>query len=527
MPSLGNFEALAQASVQSTLNDKRHQEENQPTSGGGASFARDAFGQHAFARHSWALTLVAGFTTLASFANNLVIAPFFGTGAERDAFFVALALPANCIALFASTVAVMLIPTYLAIGATSVRFAVGLRSITWVVGLALGVAMYAFAAPLARLLAPDYGPESLRLTIDLLRLLAPAVPLMMVVHLRQALCQAERRYWRASLPILAGVAAGLVFNALFIPRLGIRAVAFSYTLSAAVAFLLSGGLADLHRGWGDLRLAVSFLLGAAPLVLACALQRLPWAFERRFAAGLPTGAVSELASAAQVVSVFSAVAGAGVAAAILPALVHAGRSGNRHSVALQYRAGLRLALFMNVLPLAMTLALATPLVRVIFQRGAFDAASTAGVSACLTYLAVATFAASLGAVPWQFLLSVQKPQALVRAAAAELATYLLAAPLLAAALGARGLALAAALRCCVGFGVVAHAAARAHAAFDFGAQVWKILAAALVAAVVGFAALRASPWELVALALPPLAYLACARLFAVPEATTLLRRILG
>ena len=105
------------------------------------------------------------------------------------------------------------------------------------------------------------------------------------------------------------------------------------------------------------------------------------------ATGLGTGAVSWLDYAFRLMYMPIGLFGVSIATASLPTISgHAADRNDRGSPDERCRAGCRMMLMLNVPATIGLLVLATPIVRLIFERGRFTAADTAATAAALMCL---------------------------------------------------------------------------------------------------------------------------------------------
>jgi peptidoglycan biosynthesis protein MviN/MurJ (putative lipid II flippase) len=102
--------------------------------------------------------------------------------------------------------------------------------------------------------------------------------------------------------------------------------------------------------------------------------------ERYFASGLPDGQLSYLGYGTKVGKIVANVLGAGITTAIFPAMARAySRQGERGLVD-RTEYGMRLTVAVSLPALAILSAVSVPLIIVLFERGAFDRATTLSVS---------------------------------------------------------------------------------------------------------------------------------------------------
>jgi putative peptidoglycan lipid II flippase len=144
----------------------------------------------------------------------------------------------------------------------------------------------------------------------------------------------------------------------------------------------------LSHGWRRLMPLRSDRVGEIarlmmPFVLFGALIHSTSLFERYFASGLPDGQLSYLEYAFKISGIVIALVGSSVATAVFPAMTRAQvRAGNSGLIE-QAEYGLRLTLILCLPALTIISAVAEPLVKLLFEHGAFRHADTLSVSRVL------------------------------------------------------------------------------------------------------------------------------------------------
>ena len=393
---------------------------------------------------------------VAGFGRDLLIAAALGAGPVADAFFVSLKLANFLRRLFAEgAFAAAFVPLYVRLRAqggpaAAARFAgEALSGLTLV--LLLVVALGELAMPwLVRVMATGFAPGSQQyaLAVELGRITFPYLLLISLAALLASALQAEQRFAAAAFaPTILNlvlIAALLVTGArddaaACVLAWGVLAAGFAQLAWLAVAagragvaprLRPPGPSPELHR---LVRLIGPGLLGIG--VVQLNLMVASW-----FATHLPAGTVSYLFYADRLVQLPLGIVGVALGTALLPALSRAvgERAGECQAINRALEAGLVLGL-----PAAVgLLLLAQPIVTVLFQRGAFDAADAVATAQVLAALALGLPAQVLAKVLAPGFFAREDTATPVRVAVAALLVNLVAAALLAPILGHVGIALA-------------------------------------------------------------------------------------
>jgi len=340
-------------------------------------------------------------------ARDVVLAFFFGAGHAMDAYNIAYRIPNLLRDLFAEgAMSAAFVPTF-------TRYLTGRsRDEAWrlgnvvlntllVITLALVVAGMVFAGPLVGLLAGAYRaePGKFELTVFLSRILMPFLTLVAVAAACMGMLNALRRFFVPALsPAMYNV--GTIVTVLtLVPVftwLGIRPI-----IAVAVGSL-AGGLGQVAIQWPLLRregFRYRFVLDwhdeglrevarlMLPAVIGLAAVQVNLMVNSFLAAGEGKGAVSWLQYAFRLMYMPIGLFGVSIATAVLPSI-------SRHAAESDFAAlrgtlsnGLRTMLMLNVPATAGLIALAVPIVELLFQRGQFLPADTAATAAAVVFYA--------------------------------------------------------------------------------------------------------------------------------------------
>jgi putative peptidoglycan lipid II flippase len=370
------------------------------------------------------LTLV---SRVLGMVRDMMMARFVGAGLASDAFLIAWRLPNLFRALFAEgAFAAVFVPFFnrRMAEAEAAEEGAGLKAAIAFAGEVLSVlfpflvlftlAMLAATGPVVWAMTggfPDGGPEKFALAKHLTQITFPYLGLISLVSLLGGILNSLNRFWvNAAAPVLLNIC---MIGALVFFR-GESQMATAET--QAIAVTVSGVVQLIWLIWSCRRAGVVLKLRWPRL--SPDVKKLLWligpaavgqgaiqfnllistSLAARF---LPQGAVSYLYYADRLNQLPLGLLGIGIGTAILPTLSRQIGSGNHKTAAATQNRALELALFLG-LPAAIALVVsATPLVRGVFQHGAFTAADTIGAAGALA-------AFSLG-VPAYVLIKVLTP----------------------------------------------------------------------------------------------------------------------
>ena len=326
-------------------------------------------------------------------AREMAIAWRYGIGAEVDAYQIALTVTTWLPMMLFGLAAVVLVPRLVALrrAGGDPGFTDEMNGTVLLVGLALASLTWA-AAPLAvELLTGSLAPRTRSLAESLTRDLAPVAFLIVVGGYLSARLQAREHYAYSfadaapalvialfvitgaggapTAPLLYGTLLGYVLYALWLVRMTARADP------------PLGRLRLRHRSdqW-PLVYGPFITMGLGQLFVTAALP-----VDQAFAAGLGEGAVSTLGYVNRITTLITSFGSVVFARALLPVLSGAVAEGDQELGRSQALKWAWLMAGLAAVGAAVAWLLAPLVVRILFERGAFDAGDTALVSEVLRY----------------------------------------------------------------------------------------------------------------------------------------------
>lgn len=334
-------------------------------------------------------------------AREMVVGAVFGTTAAYDAYLAAARIPDILFTLIAGgALGSAFIPTFTGTFARGDPGG-GWRLASAVVNLlvvaltaAAGLAWLAAPVLVSTLLAPGFPPDQQALTISLMRTMLVAPLFFGVSGVVMGVLNARQHFL---LPALAPsfLNLSLIGAAGFLaPRLGVRALALGYVVGAALHLAVQlPGLARVGVHYYPLLTlrdpgVREVLRLMAPRVLGLAAVQINFVVNTNLASRLGEGAVSALNYAWLLMLLPQGVFAQAVATVAFPTFAGQAARGERGAMRATLAATLR-SVFLLTIPAAVgLLVLARPLVALLFERGAFQAASTEAVAGALAFYAL-------------------------------------------------------------------------------------------------------------------------------------------
>ncbi len=363
--------------------------------------------------------------SLIGFVQRVVVTSQFGAGAEYDAFNTAFRIPDLLYSLFASgALASAFIPVYMTHLAqdrqrAAWRLVRAVAVLVFVVLSVFAVAAGAFAPLLIRaIIAPGFSPAQVELTAALMRIMLVATVIFGVSGLLMGVLQSNGSFiapalapWLYNLGIIFGalalrgwgaygLAAGVVAGALLHLTIQLPALARVWLASRAVIDAATPDIPTTQYALRTTQPATPALQPAPPDVRADVRQvvrlmlprmvglgavQINFIVNTNLASGMGEGAVSALTIAFAVMLLPQVAIAQAMATVLFPAIsAHAARGERAEFARLVARAiGM---VFMLSLPASIGLILlGQPLIRLLFERGAFDWRDTQAVSFALVW----------------------------------------------------------------------------------------------------------------------------------------------
>jgi putative peptidoglycan lipid II flippase len=337
-----------------------------------------------------------------------VLAYYFGAGDAMDAYKVAYRVPNLLRDLFAEgAMSAAFVPTFareLATGGKASAFRLGtyvVSALLLITGVFVVLGMV-FADPLVWLFASEYSevPGKLQLTVLLTRIMLPFLTFVALAAAFMGMLNALHHFF------VPAVSPAMFNVGSIVCTVGLVALMPGWGLPpiAAVAIgTIVGGLAQwlvqwplLRRegfryrpalDWRDERLRRVLLL-MGPSTIGLAATQVNVFVNTLLATREGTGAVSWLDAAFRLMYLPIGLFGVSIATATTPAISRLLAQGDTASVRKTIADGMVLMMLLNVPATVGLVVLAEPIVRLMYERGAFNPSDTLGAAAALQFYAI-------------------------------------------------------------------------------------------------------------------------------------------
>lgn len=388
-------------------------------------------------RAAFSVGAIYAFGSLVGFAQRMVVTSRFGASADYDAFNAAFRVPDLLFNLMAGgALASAFIPVYAGyLGRDQRAHAWRLARVVALLVLAVlsGLAVLAAAvapAVVDAVIAPGFTDAQAQLTVSLMRAMLVATVIFGLSGLLMGVLQSNGSFIPPALaPSLYN--AGIIFGALALGDLGIHGVAAGVVIGAvlhlgvqlpalgriarisySVSRILHPGLRGSEglslsaesgtrhtkygmrnteceirnpsRVWPDVRRILALMV---PRIVGLGAVQLNFIVNTNLASAMGSGAVSAVAVGFAVMLLPQAAIAQAVATVLFPAIsAHAAR-GEREAFGAKLTRAVNAVLALSLPASLALIVLGQPLIRLLFQRGAFDAEDARAVSFALAWFA--------------------------------------------------------------------------------------------------------------------------------------------
>jgi putative peptidoglycan lipid II flippase len=403
-----------------------------------------------------------------------VLAALFGAGNEMDAFVVAFRVPNLLRDLFAEgSMSAALVPTfsrYLTLRGKpqAWRLANNLLNALLLVTGAITAVGIAFAPAIVAGYAADFAsvPGKLELTVALTRIVLPFLMLVAVAAAMMGMLNSLHHYFMPSLsPAMFNIVT--IGGAFTLVPLSAR---FGWPPIAGVAVsAVLGGIAQIALQWPPLRREgfryrpmldwsdaglrqVLLLMGPGTIGLAATQVNI--FVNTLLATGQGTGAVSWLTYAFRIMYLPIGLFGVSVATAMLPAVSERAALNDEDGMREAVSRALALTMMLNVPATFGLLALATPIVKLLFEHGRFLATDTSPTATALQLYACGLIGYSAARIASPTFYALNQSRVPVIVSAGTITLNVLVSLLLVRFMGFQGLALGTSISAIVNGGVL-------------------------------------------------------------------------
>jgi putative peptidoglycan lipid II flippase len=328
---------------------------------------------------------------LAGAAKEIVVASRFGTSDAVDAFVLAFLIPSFAIGVVGGSLNSALVPAYVeARERTGPEAAQRLLSTTMALSVtllvALALALGALVPAVLPLMASSFVGAKLQLTRELCWLLLPCIVVAGTTMTWTAVLNAHQRFAPSAFASLLVPTLAMISVLVYGDRWGVRALAVG-TFAGYLAEACWVGVSLRRLGTsivprlGDLTPAVRQVLRQyVPMAAGMLVMNTNSLVDSIMAARLATGSVASLGYGNKLIAFGMGIGSVSLSSAVFPLFASLAASRDWARLARTIRLYARILLALTIPVTLAGIALSGPIVRLLFERGAFTPADTLSVA---------------------------------------------------------------------------------------------------------------------------------------------------
>lgn len=358
------------------------------------------------AKTTMGLMIVTLLSKVLGFGRELVLASSYGASLYSDAYLVALNIPNVIFAAIATALATTFIPIYYeanrdGIAGKGINFTNDVINLIVILGAGISILCFIFVEPLVKLFAIGFEGEILKITIKFTKILILGITFIALAEIMKAYLNANNNF---SIP---AVMFGIPFNLIIIlsifisKKLGPHILPIGTLIAILSRVILQYPYMKKYGYKYEVRLKVEnnyiekmFCL-LIPVLIGVGANQINSMIDRTLASTLQEGSISALNYASKLNGFVLGLFIASIAAVIYPILSKLSSDDDKEKFVNTVVKSINSVMILIIPISAGAMILATPIVKVLFQRGAFDAKATEMTSTALVFYSIGLIAFGL------------------------------------------------------------------------------------------------------------------------------------
>lgn len=351
------------------------------------------------AKSAFWLMVVTMLSKVLGFGREIILGYFYGTSAYSDVYIVAMNIP---LVVF-SSIGVALVTTFIPLyqeALTSkgeeraLKFSNNVMSIVVILSIILGVLGFVFAEPLVKLFAMHYTGEKLALAVKFVRIMIGGVVFIGLSNLMTSYLQIKGDFtipgmigFPNNIIIITSIILSAVTGNIYILAIGTLIGMLSQFLFQVPFAIKKGYKFKPTIDFKDEYLKKMLWL-VMPVLIGVAVNQINAMVDRSLASGLEDGVITALNNANRLNGFVMGMFIATLGAVIYPTLSKLSTENNKEKFAESVANSVNCVNLLVVPASVGAMILATPVVRILFERGAFNDRSTTLTATALVFYSV-------------------------------------------------------------------------------------------------------------------------------------------
>ena len=342
-----------------------------------------------------AIIIISAISKLLGLIRESVIAAYYGANYQTDAYRVAFDTPSIITGVIYAAIAITFIPVYSEFKNKTdeqrLYFVNNLINIVVLITVIIAALGVIFAPVLVRIVAPGFNKETFDLSVKLSVLLFPSIVFLALAYLANGYLQVNRSF---AAPASMGIPLNLIIilSVFFFCHYGIEALAIGSFIAMASQFLIQAPF--MFRQGFRFRPVIDFkepgfkkvLALSVPVLISTAFNEVSILIDKILASGLVAGSISVLDYAQKVNGIAGGIFFTSLATVFFPELSLT--SDDLCKFGKTVSMGLKIIILIAFPIMAVLFVLRIPIIRLLFERGAFDSSNTAVTSTVLGFFSI-------------------------------------------------------------------------------------------------------------------------------------------
>lgn len=353
--------------------------------------------------------MIAIFTLISKalgFLREVMIASKFGSGMETDTYFVAMTATVIVMGTLGAALNTTLIPVFSEIGEKKgkfgrLRYLNNILNIVFFITLILSILAFVFSPLIIKIMAKGFEGEQFDLAVRLNRIGLPIVIFLGFTYVFSGFLQSKQVFGPHAIMGIPYNLVFLIYLFFFAGNQSISTLMVISVIASATQFLIQlpavrhlGYRYSLYVDLNDPYLGKALIL-IIPVLLGSAVQQINVIIDKTLASDLVEGSISSLTYASRINDVIISVFVMAITTVVFPMLSQAFSQEDNEKVKRIFNQGINIILIITVPATIGIFILSEPMVRLFFQRGAFDDTATLMTSQALVYYSIGLVGSSL------------------------------------------------------------------------------------------------------------------------------------
>lgn len=357
------------------------------------------------AKSAAAVIIISAISKLLGLIRESVIAAYFGANYQTDAYRVAFDIPSIITGVIYAAIAITFIPVYSEFenktNEQRLYFVNNLINIVVLLTAVIAALGIIFAPALVKIIAPGFNEETYNLSVRLTALLCPSIVFLALAYLANGFLQVNRSF---AIPASMGIPLNLIIilSIIFFYRFGIEALAIGSFVAMASQFLIQ--VPFIFKQGFRFRPVMDFkepgfkkvLALSIPVFISTAFNEVSILIDKMLASSLDAGSISVLDYAQKVNGIAGGIFFTSLAVVFFPELSHTSDDSGKFSKTVT--AGLKIVILIAFPIMAGLFILKFPIIKLLFERGAFDSSNTAITSTILGFFSIGIIGTGLTSI---------------------------------------------------------------------------------------------------------------------------------